>query len=94
MSNIFLPLALNYEGNLSGSEKLVLIILCNLSNDSKGNYAWPSHQYISKISGYSLSTVKRACKSLKKKKFITWVNGKYVDDKYSTNHYRINLSIF
>ena len=67
MSNILLPLALNNEGDLSGSEKLVLIYLCNLSNDAKGNYAWPSYQYISKKSGLSLATVKRACKSLKKK---------------------------
>ena len=94
MSNILLPLALNHEGDLSGSEKLVLIYLCNLSNDAKGNYAWPSYQYLSRKSGYSLATVKRACKSLKNKEFITWVNGKYVDDEYSTNHYRINLSIF
>ena len=94
MSNILQPLALIHEGELSGSEKLVLIYLCNLSNDAKGNYAWPSHQYISRKSGYSLATVKRACKSLKKKKFITWVNGKYLDDKCNTNHYRINLSIF
>ena len=87
MSNILLPLALNHEGDLSGSEKLVLIYLCNLSNDTKGNYAWPSYKYISKKSGLSLATIKRACKSLKKKKFLTGVNGKYVDDKYSTNHY-------
>ena len=93
MSNILLPLALNHEGNLSGSEKLVLIYLCNLSNEAKGNYAWPSYQYISKKSGFSLATVKRACKSLKKKGFITWINGKYIDDEYSTNHYRINLSL-
>ena len=93
MSNIFLPLALNHEGNLSGSEKLVLIILCNLSNDNKGNYAWPSYQYISRKSGYSLATIKRACKSLKKKGFITWIKGKYVSDEYCTNHYVINLSL-
>ena len=72
---------------MSGSEKLVLIYLCNLSNDAKGNYAWPSYQYISKKSGLSLATIKRASKSLKKKKFLTGVNRKYVDDKYSTNHY-------
>ena len=93
MSNILLPLALNHEGDLSGSEKLVLIQLCNLSNDAKGNYAWPSYQYISKKSGLSLATVKRACKSLKKKGFINWISGKYVDDEYITNHYRINLSL-
>ena len=93
MSNILLPLALNHEGELSGSEKLVLIYLCNLSNDAKGNYAWPSYQYLSRKSGYSLATVKRACKYQKNKEFITWVNGKYFDDEYSTNHYRINLSL-
>ena len=71
MSNILLPIALNHEGNLSGSEKLVLILLCNLSNDAKGNYAWPSYQYISRKIGYSLASVKRACKSLKNKGFIT-----------------------
>ena len=93
MSNILLPLALNHEGDLSGSEKLVLIYLCNLSNDAKGNYAWPSYQYLSRKSGFSLATVKRACKSLKNKEFITWVNGKYINNEYSTNHYRINLSL-
>ena len=71
MSNIFLPLALNHEGNLSGSEKLVLIILCNLSNDAKGNYAWPSYQYLSRKSGFSLATVKRACNSQKYLKIFT-----------------------
>ena len=93
MSNILLPLALNHEGELSGSEKLVLIYLCNLSNDAKGNYAWPSYQYLSRKSGFSLATVKRACKSLKNKEFITWVNGKYINNEYSTNHYRINLNL-
>ena len=93
MFNILLPLALNHEGDLSGSEKLVLIYLCNLSNDAKGNYAWPSYQYLSRKSGFSLATVKRACKSLKNKEFITWVNGKYINNEYSTNHYRINLNL-
>ena len=92
MSNTLLPLALDYEGDLIGSEKLVLIILCNLSNDDKGNYAWPSHKYISRKSGLSEATVKRACKSLKKKRFITWIKGKYVDGKFKTNHYKINHS--
>ena len=92
MSKTLLPLALDYEGDLTGSEKLVLIILCNLSNDGKGNYAWPSHQYISRKSGLSLATVKRTCKSLKNKGFITWTKGKYVNGKFKTNHYRINHS--
>mgnify|MGYP000848368678 CR=1 FL=1 len=92
MSKILLPLALDYEGDLTGSEKLVLIILCNLSNDGKGNYAWPSHKYISRKSCLSEATVKRACKSLKEKGFITWIKGKYVDGKFKTNHYRINHS--
>ena len=93
MSNNLLPLAFEYEGDLTASEKLVLLYLCNLSNDGKGNYAWPSHKYIAKKSGLSLATIKRACKSLKEKGFITWVHGKYVDDKYCTNHYRINQSL-
>ena len=92
MSTTLLLAALQYEGDLSGSEKLVLIILCDRSNDGKGNYAWPSHQYISRKSCLSLATVKRACKSLKEKGFITWVKGKYVDGKFKTNHYRINHS--
>ena len=92
MSTTLLLAALDYEGDLIGSEKLVLIILCNLSNDCKGNYAWPSHKYISRKSGLSEATVKRACKSLKEKGFITWIKGKYVDGKFKTNHYRINHS--
>lgn len=92
MSTTLLLAALDYEGDLTGSEKLVLIILCNLSNDGKGNYAWPSHKYISRKSGLSEATVKRACKSLKKKGFITWIKGKYVDGKFKTNHYKINHS--
>jgi len=92
MSTTLLLAALDYEGDLIGSEKLVLIILCNRSNDGKGNYAWPSHQYISRKSGLSLATVKRACKSLKDKGFITWTKGKYVNGKFKTNHYRINNS--
>jgi len=92
MSTTLLLAALDYEGDLIGSEKLVLIILCNLSNDDKGNYAWPSHKYISRKSGLSEATVKRACKSLKKKRFITWIKGKYVDGKFKTNHYKINHS--
>ena len=92
MSTTLLLAALQYEGDLTGSEKLVLIILCDRSNDGKGNYAWPSHQYISRKSCLSLATVKRACKSLKEKGFITWVKGKYVDGKFKTNHYRINHS--
>jgi DNA-binding transcriptional regulator YhcF (GntR family) len=92
MSTTLLLAALDYEGDLTGSEKLVLIILCNLSNDNKGNCAWPSHKYISRKSGLSEATVKRACKSLKEKEFITWVKGKYVDGKFKTNHYRINHS--
>ena len=92
MSTNLLLAALDYEGDLIGSEKLVLIILCNLSNDGKGNYAWPSHKYISRKSGLSEATVKRACKSLKKKGFINWEKGKYVDGKFKTNHYRINHS--
>ena len=93
MSNILLLLVSNHKGNLLGSEMLVLIFSWNLSNDSKGNYAWPSYQYLSRKSGYSLATLKRACKSLKNKEFITWVNGKYINNEYSTNHYRINLSL-
>ncbi len=90
MSNRLLPLAFEYEGDLTASEKLVLLYLCNLSNDGKGNYAWPSHTYIAKKSRLSLATVKRACKSLKEKGFITWTKGKYVGGKFKTNHYRVN----
>ena len=54
MSNVLLLIALNYEVDLSSSERLVLTYLCNLSNDSKGNYAWPSYQYLSKKSENSL----------------------------------------
>ena len=92
MSTTLLLAALDYEGDLTGSEKLVLIILCNLSNDDKGNYAWPSHKYISKKSRLGIATVKRVCKSLKYKGLITWEKGKYVDGKFKTNHYRINHS--
>ena len=93
MSNNLLPLVFEYEVDLTACEKLVLLYLCNLSNDGKRNYAWPSHKYLAKKSGLSLATVKRACKSLKEKGFITWVNGKYVDVKCYTNHYRINQSL-
>ena len=92
MSNTLLPLAFEYEGDLTASEKLVLLYLCKLSNDGKGNYAWPSHKYIAKKSRLGLATVKRACKALKEKGLITWKKGKYVDGKFKTNHYRVNLS--
>ena len=92
MSKDLLLLALDYEGKLTGSEKLVLLYLCNLSNDDRGKYAWPSHRYLSRKTGLSLATVKRACKSLKEKKFITWIKSKYVDGKFKTNHYTINHS--
>ena len=92
MSKDLLLLALDYEGKLTGSEKLVLLYLCNLSNDDRGKYAWPSHRYLSRKTGLSLATVKRACKSLKEKNFITWVKSKYVDGKFKTNHYTINHS--
>ena len=39
MSKDLLLLALDYEGKLTGSEKLVLLYLCNLSNDDRGKYA-------------------------------------------------------
>jgi hypothetical protein len=93
MSIVLLPLAFEYEGDLKGNEKLVLLYLCNLSNDGKGNYAWPSHKYLAKKSGLSLATVKRVCKSLKEKGFINWIYGKYVDNKNCTNHYIINQSL-
>ena len=53
MSKDLLLLALDYEGKLTGSEKLVLLYLCNLSNDDRGKYAWPSHRYLSRKTGLS-----------------------------------------
>lgn len=62
MSFKTLKWALSLEG-LGGKEKLVLIYLADYRNDEKG-YAWPSVKTISKKTGYSVSSVKRALKSL------------------------------
>ena len=94
MSNILLLLVSNHKGNLLGSEMLVLIFSWNLSNDSKGNYAWPSYQYLSRKSRYSLVVVKRVCKSLKNKGFITLVKGKHVGDLIKQSTHLLLTSLF
>lgn len=60
--------ALKIEG-LKARERLVLIYLADFSNASKG-FAWPSIKTLSKKTGFSQSTVKRAVSSLEEMRLV------------------------
>ena len=71
------------------SEKMVLLALCDRAN-KKNNMCWPSHKDISKRTGYSDKTVRRAIKTLRELGFISYVKRRKADGGLTSNLYTIH----
>ena len=78
--------------NLERSEKHILLHLTYKVNQDDGNVAWCTHDYLSRKSKMSLSTVKRSLKSLREKGITSWTKRKRDKSKFDRNHYIINSS--
>lgn len=71
------------------SEKVVLLALCDRAN-KKNNTCWPSHKDISKRTGFSNKTVRRAIKTLRELGFISYVKRRKADGGLTSNLYTIH----
>ena len=71
------------------SEKFVLMALCDRAN-KKTHMCWPSHKDISKRTGYSNKTVRRAIKTLCELGIISYVKRRKADGGLTSNLYTIN----
>ena len=71
------------------SEKFVLMALCDRAN-KKNNMCWPSHKDISKRTGYSNKTVRRAIKTLCELGIISYVKRRKADGGLTSNLYTIH----
>ena len=91
MSWDLIKLAFECEGNLEGREDHILLYLAYKVNQNEGNVAWCTQDYLSRKSKVSISTVKRALKSLREKGIISWTKRKRDKDKFDRNHYKITL---
>ena len=92
MSWDLIKLAFECEGNLEGREDHILLYLAYKVNQNEGNVAWCTQDYLSRKSKVSISTVKRALKSLREKGIISWTKRKRDKGKFDRNHYTINTS--
>ena len=79
--------ALKIEG-LNARERLVLIYLADFSNASKG-YAWPSINTLSRKTGFSKSTVKRAVSTLEEMRLVRIARQSMMKDgtRFSNRYY-------
>lgn len=71
------------------SEKFVLMALCDRAN-KKTHMCWPSHKDISKRTGYSNKTVRRAIKTLCELGIISYVKRRKEDGGLTSNLYTIH----
>ena len=71
------------------SEKFVLMALCDRAN-KKTNMCWPSHNDISKRTGLSNKTVRRAIKTLRELGIISYVQRRKADGGLTSNLYTIH----
>jgi len=71
------------------SEKFVLMALCDRAN-KKTNMCWPSHKDISKRTGLSNKTVRRAIKTLCQLGIISYVKCRKADGGLTSNLYTIH----
>ena len=71
------------------SEKFVLMALCDRAN-KKTNMCWPSHKDISKRTGLSKKTVRRAIKTLCELGIISYVQRRKADGGLTSNLYTIH----
>ena len=77
------------ELDLPSTEKLVLLIIANFSNDKEGT-AWPAQSTIAQITGFSRQTVNKAINRLCDKKVLL-SSRRSAEGKSTSNVYRINI---
>ena len=77
------------ELDLPSTEKFVLLIIANFSNDKEGT-AWPAQTTIAQITGFSRQTVNKAIKRLCNKKVLL-SSRRSAEGKSTSNVYRINI---
>ena len=77
------------ELDLPSTEKFVLLIIANFSNDKEGT-AWPAQSTIAEITGFSRQTVNKAIKRLCNKKVLL-SSRRSAEGKSTSNVYRINI---
>ncbi|MDB4852976.1 helix-turn-helix domain-containing protein [Alphaproteobacteria bacterium] len=75
---------------LKSSEKLVLIQIANLINESEGQIAWPSENTLAEQAGMSRKSVGRAKQKLLKLGLLTWYSPRQSEVKNSSCVYRID----
>ena len=75
---------------LKSSEKLVLIQIANLINESEGQIAWPSEDTLAEQAGMSRKSVGRAKQKLSKLGLLTWYSPRQSEVKNSSCVYRID----
>lgn len=74
----------------NSNQKLVLIKLCDNSNDE--GICWPSYSTIAQATELSRRTVMRCITELEKKGFLTIKRRKLAQDKNASNVYKISFS--
>ena len=77
------------ELDLPPTEKFVLIVIANFSNDKTGT-AWPSQSTIARLTNFRRQTVNRAIKRLCDKKVLV-SSRRSAEGKSTSNVYRINI---
>lgn len=77
------------ELDLPPTEKFVLIVIANFSNDKTGT-AWPSQSTIARLTNFRRQTVNRAIKRLCDKKVLI-SSRRSAEGKSTSNVYRINI---
>ena len=77
------------ELDLPSTEKFVLLIIANFSNDKEGT-TWPAQSTIAQITGFSRQTVNKAIKRLCNKKVLL-SSRRSAEGKSTSNVYRINI---
>lgn len=75
--------------DLNMSERMLVIALCGYANND--GLCWPSHKELSRVSGGSVSTIKRLLKSLSEKGYISIEQRRDKAGDLTTCLYQINI---
>lgn len=75
--------------DLNMSERMLMIAVCSYANND--GFCWPSHKELSRVSGGSVSTVKRLLKSLELKGYISIQQRRDTAGDLTTCLYKINI---
>ena len=75
------------DRRVTGTQLAVLLGLANCANAKNDDACYPSYAYLEQLTHFGQTTIKAACRDLKKLNLITWVSGTRAPSGNKANRY-------